>query len=96
LFENSFDQKRIYADTSPNPKAQWSYRSDEMASFFNQVYMVTQGKNDKQWNFLGSVPVKQSFWTSRFWKRYLSKDYCQSEAKYWWKFSPTLSLSHNL
>jgi len=52
LIENTFDQKRIYANpssylnpnsnpnTNPNSnsKAQLCFRSDEMTSLFNQVY----------------------------------------------------------
>jgi len=53
LIENTFDQKRIYANPSSypnrnsnpntipnpnsNPKAQLSFRTDKMTSFFNQV-----------------------------------------------------------
>jgi len=44
LIEKSFDRKRIYANLSiypnsnPNPKAQLSFRTDEVTSFFDQVY----------------------------------------------------------
>jgi len=54
LIENTFDRKRIYANPSsypnansnpntnpnsdPNPKAQLCFRTDEMTSFFDQVY----------------------------------------------------------
>jgi len=46
LLENTFDRKRIYANTSSNPnynsnfnpKAQSCFRTDEMTSFFEQVY----------------------------------------------------------
>jgi len=44
LIENACDRKRIYASPSsypnsnPNPKAQLCFRTDEMTSFFDQVY----------------------------------------------------------
>jgi len=45
LIENTFDRKRIYANPSscpnPNPKGQLCFRTDEMTSFFDQVYQST-------------------------------------------------------
>jgi len=48
LLENTFDRKRIYANLSSypnfnsnpnsNPKAKCCFRTDEMTSFFEQVY----------------------------------------------------------
>jgi len=52
LIENKFDRKRIYTNPSaypnpnsnsnpnsnPNPEAQLCFRTDEMTSFFDQVY----------------------------------------------------------
>jgi len=44
LIENTFDRKRIYANPSSypnpntNPKAQLCFRTDEMTSFFDQMY----------------------------------------------------------
>jgi len=42
LIENTFDRKRMYANPSSypntNPKAQLCFRTDEMTSFFDQVY----------------------------------------------------------
>jgi len=40
LIENTFDRKQIYANPSsyPNPEMQLCFRTDEMTSFFDQVY----------------------------------------------------------
>jgi len=34
----TLDRKCIYANPSSNPKAQLCFRTDEMTSFFDQVY----------------------------------------------------------
>jgi len=44
----TFDRKRIYANpssypnTNPDPKAQLCFRTDEMTSFFDQVYQYRE------------------------------------------------------
>jgi len=48
MLENTFDRKRIYANPSSNPnsipnpninpKAQYCFQTNEMTSFFEQVY----------------------------------------------------------
>jgi len=59
MIENTFDRKRIYANpaltltltlsltlypnSNPNPKAQLCFRTDEMMSFFDQVYRYHTG-----------------------------------------------------
>jgi len=38
LLENKFAQKLISTSPYPNPKAQYYFRTDEMTSFFEQMY----------------------------------------------------------
>jgi len=81
LIKNTFDRKRIYANPSsypnsntnpnpnlsPNPKAQLCFRTEEMTSFFDQVY---------RYRFFGNAIKRYAVLCTRILKTVTSKRYC--------------------